>query len=139
MKFEKRSILIVGLIALSIVVTLSFYREIEANQIIEASDIELQAFDRTPVDVTTANLQSYVGRYQLEPRFYITVTLEGQQLYAQGSNQTRVELIPASTTQFFNRHTEAIITFHPDDNDKVDSFRLQQAGRVRVGARVHPS
>ena len=34
-----------------------------------------------------------------------------------------------------NRDTVAIITFHADENDQVDSCRVQQIERVRVEPR----
>jgi len=60
-------------------------------------------------------------------------------LFAQGSNQRKVELFPVDEQTYFNNFTEALITFETEtaaDVTAVREFTLRQASRVRTGVRV---
>ena len=81
------------------------------------------------VSVPEETLQRYVGRYELQPGFLITVTHAGGQLYAQATGQSKVEVYPTSETEFFYRVVDASLTFQTDAGGAATSLVLRQAGR----------
>ena len=89
------------------------------------------------VSLPRATLDRYVGRYQVQPGFVITVTRHEGQLMAQATGQPRMEIYASSETEFFFRVVDARIAFHADGAGAVTSLTLHQAGRD-VGARKLP-
>ena len=89
------------------------------------------------ISLSGATLERYVGRYELQPGFDITVTHQEGQLWAQGTGQPSMEIYASSETEFFSRVVDARITFHVDDDGAVTSLTLDQAGRA-LGARKLP-
>ena len=45
--------------------------------------------------------ERYVGRYELAPAFVLTITRDGDQIFAQATGQPRFEIFPSSETEFF--------------------------------------
>ncbi|MGH6966993.1 MAG: serine hydrolase, partial [Phenylobacterium sp.] len=63
------------------------------------------------VKPTTAELDRFVGHYQLAPSLVIAVTQEGGRLFAQATNQPRVELFRESGRTYFVTITPLAMTF----------------------------
>jgi D-alanyl-D-alanine-carboxypeptidase/D-alanyl-D-alanine-endopeptidase len=78
----------------------------------------------------------YVGRYQLSPNFIITVTREGDHLYAQATNQPRFEIFAEDDHNFFLKVVDAQLTFLVDANGRATSVVLHQGGRDAPGKRI---
>lgn len=74
-------------------------------------------------------LRRYVGRYELQPGFVISVTLAEGQLYAKATGQSRAAIYPSSDTEFFYRVVDAKIAFRTGSAGEVTSLTLRQAGR----------
>lgn len=91
---------------------------------------------RTAVPVAPGALDAYVGRYRLEPEFFIAITRSGDRLFAQATGQSQFELFPQSETAFFAKIADLVITFRRDDAGAVTHLTLQQGGRDRVAPRV---
>ena len=91
--------------------------------------------ERKTVVVAPEKLEAYVGEYRISPRFTLTVTHEGEQLFVQGTNQNRHELFAVSDTKFFLKAVEADVTFDPDQHGAVDRLVLRQGGD-HVGRRI---
>ena len=102
---------------------------------IRAPDQMLAEIPRRAVAVEPGTYRSYVGVFHLEPHFSITVTEEDGRLFAQGTNQIKAELFPATRTTFFNEYTNALITFQPDEEGLFPRLLLRQPGRLRTGLR----
>jgi CubicO group peptidase (beta-lactamase class C family) len=81
-------------------------------------------------------LDRYVGRYELEPGFILTVTREDSQLMTQATGQPKVPVYPESETKFFLKIVDAQIEFHLDETGKADSLTLYQGGQVLEAARI---
>ncbi|PHR73209.1 MAG: hypothetical protein COA67_03325 [Lutibacter sp.] len=88
------------------------------------------------VSVSVEILETYNGKYELGPGFFITVTNKGQQLFALPTGQGQAELFPKSNTEFYLKVVAASVTFKVDDNGKVESLTLLQGGREMVGKKV---
>ena len=87
------------------------------------------------VAVAQAALERYVGRYELQPGFVITVTRQDAQLSAQATGQPSAEIYASSDTEFFYRVVEASITFHVEAS-AVTKLTLHQGGRELVARRL---
>lgn len=92
--------------------------------------------ERTAVKIDTKVYDAYVGRYALSPAFVITVTREGDRLFAQATNQPRLEIFPQSETAFFYEVVDAQITFERDASGKATALVLHQNNRDQRGPRI---
>jgi serine-type D-Ala-D-Ala carboxypeptidase/endopeptidase len=79
-------------------------------------------------------LDGYVGQYQLAPNFILTITREGEQLFAQATGQPKVQIFPESPREFFYKIVDAQITFETDSTGRAISLTLHQKG-ANVPAR----
>ena len=73
-------------------------------------------------------LGSYVGVYRLAPTFAIAITREGPRLFAQATNQGRLELFATKRDEFVLRAVKASVTFVRDEAGKVTALVLHQNG-----------
>jgi serine-type D-Ala-D-Ala carboxypeptidase/endopeptidase len=71
-------------------------------------------------------LDAYVGEYQFVPGFSITVTREGDQLFAQATSQPKFELFAENETDFFFTVVNAQVSFVKDDKGQVTHLVLHQ-------------
>ena len=84
--------------------------------------------ERKEITVSTDVLRQYVGTYQLAPTFSIVITLEGNRLMSQATNQPALALFPESETSFFLKAVDAQIEFAKNDKGEVTSLTLRQGG-----------
>ena len=124
-------------VAICALVALSAIDAMENQARIDESNQGLATFDRSRADIDPTIYQSYIGRYQLDPRFNIEISSDGEKLYAQGTGQRRVELFPANKNTFYNKYTEALITFESPTDGSSQRFMLQQINQLREGVRLH--
>ena len=90
--------------------------------------------DKIAIDQKTK--KSYLGDYELQPGFIISITEDNGPLLAQATGQQVVTLIALSQTKFKIAEVEAEITFIPSENEKVDSFKLEQGGQIMNAVRI---
>lgn len=88
------------------------------------------------VAVSEETLDTYLGKYELMPGFILTITRDGKQLNAQATGQPMFPIFAKSKTEFYLKVVVAQLTFHPDENGKVDSVTLFQGGQELKGKRV---
>ena len=58
----------------------------------------------------------------------MTVTRDGERLYAQAGTQPRFRIYPSSPTEFFFKAVDAQITFQADASGKVTRLVLHEGG-----------
>jgi Domain of unknown function (DUF3471) len=80
------------------------------------------------VDVDAKTLSSYVGSYALSPKFILVITMEGENLEAQATGQSKFKLDAESNTIFFPEVFDAKIEFVKDDAGRVTGLVLHQGG-----------
>ncbi|MEA2236326.1 MAG: hypothetical protein QOC81_1050 [Thermoanaerobaculia bacterium] len=86
---------------------------------------------QTPaVTVDPKILESYVGRYALTPNFILTITHNGDRLFAQATGQQKFELAADDEKNFRTRGLDARITF------EKDQLILHQNGADRPAKRL---
>ncbi len=98
------------------------------NQEAEWLDADIPDAPET-VAVPEEILEKYVGKYELQPGFVITVRRDGARIFAQATSQPEFEIFPESETKFFYKVVDAQITFNIDETGKCESLTLHQGGR----------
>ena len=88
------------------------------------------------VKVSDAILEIYIGVYELQPGFTLTVTKEGNQLKTQATGQDVFDIFPKSDTEFYLKVVNAQLVFNKNDTGDVDSMTLFQGGREMIGKRL---
>jgi CubicO group peptidase (beta-lactamase class C family) len=87
---------------------------------------------RTEARVDPKLFDAYVGRYELGPKFLITIAREGDRLTAQATGQGAFEIFPESETKFFARVADLQITFVRGPAGAVTELILHQGGDRRA-------
>jgi hypothetical protein len=78
--------------------------------------------------VDPALYDSYAGEYDYGAAGTLTVTREGDRLFAQMTGQPKLEIYPSSETEFFWKAVDARITFVKDEAGKVVKAVHRQGG-----------
>ncbi len=118
----------VGLVLL-LIFSNQYSRSSEYSRVMETITL-----NRVPINSNL--LIEYAGRYQLKVGFEVSVTQEDGRIFAQATDQQRVEFYPASETVFFNEITPLLMKFERDDNGAVEHFLALEPGRNRVASRI---
>jgi CubicO group peptidase (beta-lactamase class C family) len=95
-----------------------------------------QSTVKTVVAVPDSVLQSYTGDYELRPKFILTITREGSQLYAQATGQPRFIIYPQSQTRFFTAEFPGELEYVSDKTGKVISATLYQNGQHHEAKKI---
>jgi D-alanyl-D-alanine-carboxypeptidase/D-alanyl-D-alanine-endopeptidase len=127
-----------GVVVLSNTFTTAGVDDIGAHLLDPAVPLLQAAKQRQEVKENAAVLEKYTGRYELAPNFIITVTREGDQLYAQATNQPRAEIFAESPREFFYKVVDAQLTFVVDDTGRATSIVLHQNGNNTPGNQIGP-
>ena len=85
--------------------------------------------------VSPAAFDALAGRYDYGMAV-MTVTKEGQHLYAQLAGQPRFEIFPKSDTEFFWKAADAQVTFVKDNQGKVTKAVHYQGGQTINAPRL---
>ncbi|EDP69763.1 beta-lactamase [Flavobacteriales bacterium ALC-1] len=88
------------------------------------------------VIVPDAILQSYIGKYELQPEFIIEITKEGSQLKAKATGQSILDIFPKSENEFYLKVVDAMLTFNKNAAGEVESVTLFQGGREMTGKKL---
>src|SRR5262249_55749033 len=88
--------------------------------------------ERVAVKIDPKIIDAYVGQYELNPNFIITMTREGDNLMTQPTGRPKFELYPESETKFFLKVGNAKLTFVKDDKGAVTHLILSEGGDQRA-------
>lgn len=80
------------------------------------------------IELEEALLQKYVGKYQLAPGFIISITKEGNQMFAQATGQPKLEIKAYEKHKFELMNVDAKLIFNLDEEGIVQSLTLLQNG-----------
>jgi serine-type D-Ala-D-Ala carboxypeptidase/endopeptidase len=86
--------------------------------------------------VAPSDLDAYVGSYELSSAFMITITRQGDQLFAQGSGQAPLRVYESEKDIFYFRAVDAQLIFNRNDSGTVISVTLDQNGMQQVGPKI---
>ncbi len=98
----------------------------------EVKPIKLRVVKAVPPE----ELEPCVGRYRLGLLAVITITRQGDRLYAQLTGQSKFRIYPTSATEFFYRVVDARLTFEPSEDGRMAKLILHQNGRDMPAARI---
>jgi CubicO group peptidase (beta-lactamase class C family) len=79
---------------------------------------------------------AYVGRYELGPDRVMTITREGDRLFAQPTGQPKREFLPESETAFFSETPEAQISFVKNETGEVTHMVIHLGGQELRAKRL---
>jgi len=96
-----------------------------ANKV--TSEVGLDPETRPAMVLSDDVLSRYVGEYEEQPGFGISISKDGNQLVAQMTDQELVEIFAESETEFFYRDTNTRISFRLG-NDLAEALILHQGG-----------
>ena len=88
------------------------------------------------VKVDPAIFDRYAGRYELAPTFVITVSRNGDHLFAQATGQPNFEIFAENEHDFSYKVVDAQITFVVDATGRATSLVLHQNGANVPGKRI---
>jgi hypothetical protein len=86
------------------------------------------------VKPTAAEMDRYVGRYQLAPTLTIAVTHEGDRLFAQATNQPKVELFREAGRTYFVTVAPISMTFA--EGTPAPQVSVRQGGKDTIAKRI---
>lgn len=92
---------------------------------------------RVEIEMDPAELDKFVGEYELVPGFVLTFRREGDKLMSQATGQQAFQVFPESTTKFFFKVVDAQVEFTSDAEGNVNSVTLFQGGRVMPAKRIN--
>lgn len=103
----------------------------EMTEAIQAAPFNPEAYDPEKFDV-------FAGRYELEemPGFVLTFSREDSTLFIQATGQPKTEIVPVSDSTFKITVVEASVTFHRNQENRVESLTLHQNGD-HLARRLH--
>ena len=104
-------------------------------RLIAGQDVKPRTFEKT-IEITDAELQKYVGEYQLLPGIAFTVTANDGKLMVKLTGQQAFRVYPRSKTEWFYKVVKATITFEFDDEGKCESLVLFQNGIKQKARKV---
>lgn len=94
------------------------------------------AKEKTAVKGNARIVETLDGVYELAPQFKITVTHEGDHLFAQATGQGKNEFEALSDYRYILRAVDAELEFVKNDTGEIDHLVLHQGGRDIPGKRL---
>jgi CubicO group peptidase (beta-lactamase class C family) len=90
--------------------------------------------ERKAVPIARAVFDARAGRYQFPQGLVIELTREGDRLFAQATNQPRLEIFALDDNAFFSNEVDAELRF--DSTDPANGVVLNQGGRLLKGTKI---
>jgi CubicO group peptidase (beta-lactamase class C family) len=78
------------------------------------------------ITLAAGELEKFVGQYQLNPHFILTVRQDGDQLITQATGQRPIPIYPVSANEFYAKLADAEISFVEGANGKVTGLVLHE-------------
>jgi hypothetical protein len=100
---------------------------------------DFQPSERAITKVDPKVFNGYVGGYRLGPNAVMTISREGDQMYAQLTGQPKFEIFPKGDREFFLKVVDAQLTFDVDADGKATQVTLLQNGMKQTAARLNES
>jgi len=95
-----------------------------------------QPKERKEITLDPKLFDGYVGQYQLAPNFILTITRDGDKLFAQATGQPKAQIFPEGEREFFYKVADAQIIFDTDSAGRATSLTLHQNGATMPAKRV---
>jgi hypothetical protein len=92
--------------------------------------------EETIVSIDKALYKLYSGKYDYGEGVMITITTENDRLFAQATNQPKVEISPFSELEFMVKELNARLLFVKNPDGKVSKFILDMGGQKKDVVRL---
>ena len=86
------------------------------------------------ITLPTETLDRYVGVYAISPEVKFTISRNGNKLFAEAPNKSKVELFAEAEDKFFSRESDVRFSF-TIENEKATQMTLRRAGRDSLAKR----
>lgn len=80
--------------------------------------------------------KKYIGKYDYGNNFHITITVDNDKIFAQGTNQPKLEIFPVSDKEFIVREANARILFVDGPDGKVTKLNLDMGGQKKDAPKI---
>ena len=91
---------------------------------------------RAQISVAKDVFDRYVGRYQLAPTVFFTISRDGERFMAQLTGQPAYEIFAETEKDFFYKVVDAQLTFETDAHGKATALVLHQNGQNPRAPRI---
>lgn len=88
------------------------------------------------VQIPEEKLKQYVGSYELNPNFVISITLEDGILKGQPTGQAKTDLLAEEENKFYVEVADADVSFVKDVSGVVTALKLTQGGRIQEAKKI---
>ncbi|MES2760796.1 MAG: serine hydrolase domain-containing protein [Bacteroidota bacterium] len=92
--------------------------------------------DRIVAKIDRSIAQKLCGDYELEPGFVMAVSLEGERMFVQATNQPKLEVFSESSYYYFCKAVNAQFEFAKDKKGNITTLTLCQGGRKMPAKKV---
>lgn len=80
-------------------------------------------------------LQQYVGKYQIEPGFFLEFTLEKNSLWIQPTGDSKMQVFAKGGDNFFVKKADATLLFEKE-GDEFKIVKVNLGGRMHIGKKI---
>lgn len=88
------------------------------------------------ISMDASALKEYMGVYELDPDFVISITVDKGRIYEQATGQQRLEIFPSAPDLFFLKAVDARLKFTRDVKNKITGLVLIQNGQEMPGKKI---
>lgn len=101
------------------------------------NEIDVQKMKEEKIIVLDPALyKRYAGKYDYGNNFHITVTTENNKIFAQGTNQPKLEIFPVAEKEFVVMEANARILFVEGPDGKINKINLDMGGQKKDAPRI---
>ncbi|WP_299767328.1 serine hydrolase [uncultured Dokdonia sp.] len=93
--------------------------------------------DKEGISLDPNAIKDYIGTYKLNPNFSIEITTAGNQIFAEATGQSKIEIFGEDTDAFFLKVVPAKLIFTRDASKNVTHVTLYQGGQEMKGIKVN--
>lgn len=105
----------------------AFFQSRDREELLTRSDKPLPA-PRKEMALKGADLQKYVGEYELAPGFTLTFRAEGDRFFGRATGQEEFEVFGDGPHSFFLKVVDASMVFHMEADGSVQRMTFDQGG-----------
>ena len=91
--------------------------------------------EKETIAIAPEVLNDYVGIYELQPGFEVTITTKDGKLFAQATGQPQFEVFAEAEDTFFLKVVAAQLVFGRNESGEVANVTLNQGGQSMTGAK----
>ncbi|MBU2928525.1 serine hydrolase [Winogradskyella psychrotolerans] len=92
--------------------------------------------ERKEIQLSNEILTEYIGKYEIQPMFHISISVRDNKTYAIATGQGEVEIFANEKDKFFLKVVPAEILFNRSTEGKIESLTLNQGGQQMLGKKI---